>query len=135
MPECADDVAESKAMGQPLMVARRMILSPAALWKYYAGYAGKVAGESYPPDEDGTYKIVQYQPLGESFRTLVCCGLDGRLTRCRCMCGHLCMERFSRPGGLEDGTGDGGRQHVRAQAQREESVVAACIRRSPEQGK
>lgn len=56
---------ESKAMGQPLVLARRMILGPAALWKYYAGHAGKVAGESFPPDEDGTYKIVQYEPLGE----------------------------------------------------------------------
>lgn len=37
--------------------------------RYYAGYAGKVAGESYPPDEDGTYKIVQYEPLG------VCAGI------------------------------------------------------------
>jgi acyl-CoA reductase-like NAD-dependent aldehyde dehydrogenase len=52
-------------MGQPITLAKRMILGPAATWKYYAGYAGKVAGESYPPDEDGTYKIVQYEPLGE----------------------------------------------------------------------
>jgi aldehyde dehydrogenase (NAD+) len=44
-------------------------MGPVALWRYYAGYAGKVAGESYPPDEDGTYKIVQYEPLG------VCAGI------------------------------------------------------------
>lgn len=54
-------------MGQPITLAKRMILGPAATWRYYAGYAGKVAGESYPPDEDGTYKIVQYEPLGECF--------------------------------------------------------------------
>jgi aldehyde dehydrogenase (NAD+) len=54
-------------MGQPITLAKRMILSPAATWRYYAGHAGKVAGESYPPDEDGMYKIVQYEPLGESF--------------------------------------------------------------------
>jgi aldehyde dehydrogenase (NAD+) len=60
---------ESKAMGQPISVAKRMIMGPVALWRYYAGYAGKVAGESYPPDEDGTYKIVQYEPLG------VCAGI------------------------------------------------------------
>lgn len=53
-------------MGQPITLAKRMILGPAATWRYYAGYAGKVAGESYPPDEDGTYKIVQYEPLGKS---------------------------------------------------------------------
>ena len=57
---------ESRAMGQPITLAKRMILGPAATWRYYAGYAGKVAGESYPPDEDGTYKIVQYEPLGKS---------------------------------------------------------------------
>lgn len=60
---------ESSAMGQPISVAKKMILGPAALWRYYAGFAGKVAGESYPPDEDGTYKIVQYEPLG------VCAGI------------------------------------------------------------
>ncbi|KAF7191334.1 Aldehyde dehydrogenase [Pseudocercospora fuligena] len=60
---------ESAAMGQPVSVAKRMILGPVALWRYYAGYAGKIAGESFPPDEDGTYKIVQYEPLG------VCAGI------------------------------------------------------------
>ncbi|CAK1355356.1 unnamed protein product [Cercospora beticola] len=60
---------ESVAMGQPVSVAKRMILGPVALWRYYAGYSGKVAGESFPPDEDGTYKIVQYEPLG------VCAGI------------------------------------------------------------
>ncbi|KAK1018027.1 hypothetical protein LTR54_001873 [Friedmanniomyces endolithicus] len=60
---------ESTAMGQPISVAKKFILAPAMIWKYYAGYAGKVAGESFPPDEDGTYKIVQYEPLG------VCAGI------------------------------------------------------------
>lgn len=64
---------ESAAMGQPVSTARLMIKGPAALWRYYAGYAGKIAGESFPPDEDGTYKIVQYEPLG------VCAGI------CACM--------------------------------------------------
>ena len=67
----ADKLAEleSKAMGQPISVAKRMIAGPVALWRYYAGYSGKVAGESFPPDEDGIYKIVQYEPLG------VCAGI------------------------------------------------------------
>ncbi|KAK0939482.1 hypothetical protein LTR29_008978 [Friedmanniomyces endolithicus] len=60
---------ESTAMGQPISVAKKFILAPAMIWKYYAGFAGKVAGESFPPDEDGTYKIVQYEPLG------VCAGI------------------------------------------------------------
>lgn len=67
----ADRLAEleSNSMGQPISVAKRMLAGPIALWRYYAGYAGKVGGESYPPDEDGTYKIVQYEPLG------VCAGI------------------------------------------------------------
>lgn len=55
---------ESMAMGQPVSLAVRMIQGPAAIWRYYAGYAGKIAGESYPPEEDGTYKIVAYEPMG-----------------------------------------------------------------------
>lgn len=34
----------------------------------YAGYADKIAGESYK-EEDGFYKIVQYEPIG------VCAGI------------------------------------------------------------
>ena len=60
---------ESIAMGQPVSLAVRMIQGPAAIWRYYAGYAGKIAGESYPPEEDGTYKIVAYEPMG------VCAGI------------------------------------------------------------
>ncbi|EMC99656.1 hypothetical protein BAUCODRAFT_30030 [Baudoinia panamericana UAMH 10762] len=60
---------ESLAMGQPMSLAPLFVKSTVANWRYYAGLAGKVAGESYPPDEDGTYKIVQYEPLG------VCAGI------------------------------------------------------------
>ncbi|EMC95144.1 hypothetical protein BAUCODRAFT_527683 [Baudoinia panamericana UAMH 10762] len=38
------------------------------VYRYYAGWADKIAGESYS-DDDGTYKIVQYEPLG------VCAGI------------------------------------------------------------
>ena len=34
------------------------------LARFYAGFAGKIAGQSFPPDEDGMYKIVKYEPLG-----------------------------------------------------------------------
>lgn len=46
-------------MGQPITLAKRMILGPAATWRYYAGFAGKVAGESYPPDEDGIMRFAK----------------------------------------------------------------------------
>ena len=61
-----DDIAalEGVAMGQPISVTKKTILGAASLWRYYAGFAGKVKGESYPPNEDGYYKIVQYEPLG-----------------------------------------------------------------------
>jgi aldehyde dehydrogenase (NAD+) len=62
--------AESIAMGQPITVAKAMVVGPGAYYRYYAGYAGKIKGESYPPEGDGIYKIVQYEPLG------VCAGIS-----------------------------------------------------------
>ena len=61
---------ESQAMGQPISVATAFIKAPAGIWRYYAGFAGKIAGESYGPEFDGdSYKIVSYEPLG------VCAGI------------------------------------------------------------
>jgi aldehyde dehydrogenase (NAD+) len=40
----------------------------AATYRYYAGWADKVPGESYK-EEDGSYKILQYEPFG------VCAGI------------------------------------------------------------
>ena len=60
---------ESMAMGLPISVSTRLVHSPAAIWRYYAGFSDKLAGESYPPDGDGMYKIVAYEPLG------VCSGI------------------------------------------------------------
>ncbi|KAK5110014.1 hypothetical protein LTR62_006381 [Meristemomyces frigidus] len=76
---------ESAAMGQPVSVAKAFVMAAVGVWRYYAGFAGKVAGESFPPEAEyvpfgrqtgdihpvsvGTYKIVQYEPLG------VCAGI------------------------------------------------------------
>ena len=60
---------ESLAMGQPVTVAKGFVMGAAAFWRYYAGFADKIAGETYPPQGDGQYKIVQYEPLG------VCAGI------------------------------------------------------------
>ncbi|EXJ63692.1 hypothetical protein A1O7_00027 [Cladophialophora yegresii CBS 114405] len=60
---------ESICMGQPITLAKGFVHGPAATWRYYAGFAGKIAGESYPPEGDGSYKIVAYEPLG------VCAGI------------------------------------------------------------
>lgn len=43
--------------------------SDTSMNSFYAGFAGKVAGQSFPEDGDGTYKIVKYEPLG------VCSGI------------------------------------------------------------
>jgi len=61
---------ETVAMGQPISVSVNFVRGPAAIWRYYAGFAGKIQGESYPPEGDGTYKIVAYEPLG------VCAGIS-----------------------------------------------------------
>lgn len=60
---------ESQCMGVPINVAPAFFKGPLSVWRYYAGYAGKISGESYPPDGDGMYKIVAYEPLG------VCAGI------------------------------------------------------------
>ena len=60
---------ESICMGQPVSVATLFAQGPPGVWRYYAGFAGKIAGESYPPEGDGSYTIVAYEPLG------VCSGI------------------------------------------------------------
>jgi hypothetical protein len=122
-------------MGQPITLAKRMILGPAATWRYYAGYAGKVAGESYPPDEDGTYKIVQYEPLGKWFPTKVQLPMGACLetyirSSSRCLRRYLCLERLSCSCSLEDGTGHGCWQYFRPEVVREESVGFGGLRGS-----
>ena len=50
--------------GQPVTLAEGFVTVASAISRYYTGLAGKVAGESYPPEGDGSYKIVAYEPLG-----------------------------------------------------------------------
>ncbi|KAI9695144.1 MAG: hypothetical protein M1820_008850 [Bogoriella megaspora] len=59
---------ETQAMGAAFMITNIIATSVPDIFKYYAGWADKIAGEQYPPD-DGQYKIVSYQPLG------VCAGI------------------------------------------------------------
>lgn len=62
---------ESMAMGQPVTLANMMIKLPATTYRYYAGFANKIGGESFAPEFDGdSYKIVSYEPLG------VCAGIS-----------------------------------------------------------
>ena len=60
---------ESIAMGQPVALGGAFFKAPIGVWRYYAGFAGKISGESYTPDGDGMYKIVAYEPHG------VCAGI------------------------------------------------------------
>jgi aldehyde dehydrogenase (NAD+) len=66
----ADEIAtiEAASIGQPIAIAKMLVSACAATYRYYAGWADKIAGESYK-EEDGTYKILQYEPYG------VCAGI------------------------------------------------------------
>lgn len=57
--------AETAAMGVPSTHGNIVVRECAVpIWKYYAGWADKISGETFQPDGDGLYKIVQYEPLG-----------------------------------------------------------------------
>lgn len=60
---------ETISMGQPISTSRKFMEAVPAYWRYYAGYADKIGGESFPEDGDGRVKIVQYVPYG------VCAGI------------------------------------------------------------
>jgi aldehyde dehydrogenase (NAD+) len=66
----ADEIAaiEAASIGQPNGVAKFMTGVCASVYRYYAGWADKIAGESYKED-GGVYRIVQYEPFG------VCAGI------------------------------------------------------------
>ncbi|KAG4431548.1 hypothetical protein IFR05_012961 [Cadophora sp. M221] len=60
---------DSITMGAPTAIgAGFLIPAAAAAFRYYAGWADKIEGESFGAD-DGTYKIVRHEPLG------VCAGI------------------------------------------------------------
>ncbi|KAF2471223.1 aldehyde dehydrogenase [Lindgomyces ingoldianus] len=61
--------AEVKAMGQPSAIMQNFIVPAcAATWRYYAGWADKVEGQTFP-QEDGAWRMTQYEPFG------VCAGI------------------------------------------------------------
>ncbi|KAF2263938.1 aldehyde dehydrogenase [Lojkania enalia] len=68
--EHASEIAEceAKAMGQPINIATMVVGIVSAVFRYYAGWTDKLNGEQYP-EQDGMYKIVQYDPIG------VCAGI------------------------------------------------------------
>jgi aldehyde dehydrogenase (NAD+) len=59
---------EAASIGQPVFASKMLTAGCVATYRYYAGWADKVPGESYK-EEDGSYKIVQYEPYG------VCAGI------------------------------------------------------------
>lgn len=65
---------ETLSMGQPIGVAKKFTEAAPAYWRYYAGFADKIGGDSYPEDGDARIKIVQYMPYG------VCAGIGKSLT-------------------------------------------------------
>ena len=61
-------VAEAASWGQPVSTAKMLVGICAGVYRYYAGWTDKIAGESYK-EEGGAYRIVQYEPYG------VCAGI------------------------------------------------------------
>ncbi|KAJ5745468.1 aldehyde dehydrogenase [Penicillium odoratum] len=59
---------ESLASGRPISASKREISMVAGVFRYYAGWADKIKGDTFPPD-DGFYKFVTQEPLG------VCAGV------------------------------------------------------------
>ncbi|KAL7627812.1 hypothetical protein AAE478_002007 [Parahypoxylon ruwenzoriense] len=61
--------AESVAMGNPASAVQLMDIGHAVdVFRYYAGWADKLSGDSYPAD-DGCLRIVEHEPIG------VCAGI------------------------------------------------------------
>ncbi len=60
---------ESRCMGAPTFLARGLVDSQVASFRYYAGLVDKMPGENYPEDGDGLFKMIHYEPLG------VCAGI------------------------------------------------------------
>ena len=61
---------ETTNMGMPIMISRMIVGSHITSFRYYAGLADKVHGETYPEDGDGQLKMITYEPLG------VCAGIS-----------------------------------------------------------
>ncbi|KAL6706733.1 hypothetical protein ACN47E_005275 [Coniothyrium glycines] len=59
---------ETKSMGMPVSVTPFMYKIVSSFFRYMAGWTDKVPGEQWP-EQDGIYKIVQYEPIG------VCAGI------------------------------------------------------------
>ncbi|KAF2103934.1 aldehyde dehydrogenase [Rhizodiscina lignyota] len=59
---------ETVSMGVPVAIGGMLMPMVSAIFKYYAGWADKISGEA-PPTDDGTYKIMRYEPFG------VCAGI------------------------------------------------------------
>lgn len=59
---------ETAAMGAPISATRWIASTMSTWWRYYAGWTDKLGGESLV-DLDGTYRMIQYEPLG------VCAGI------------------------------------------------------------
>ena len=71
IPENVQEItkAEVQAMGQPAGIMSGWIVPAcASTWKYYAGWADKIEGQTYP-EEGGWWRMTSYEPFG------VCAGI------------------------------------------------------------
>ncbi|KAH9205874.1 aldehyde dehydrogenase [Leptodontidium sp. 2 PMI_412] len=51
-------------MGAPVHLAKWLVARHASDFRYYAGMIDKIAGETYPENGDGYFKMVNYEPMG-----------------------------------------------------------------------
>lgn len=51
---------ESKCMGCPILLAKRVAQQLPIRFRFYAGLIDKIQGQTYPEDGDGVFKMVQY---------------------------------------------------------------------------
>ncbi|KAM0546951.1 hypothetical protein ACHAPJ_010611 [Fusarium lateritium] len=61
---------ETTAMGMPCMLASQVVAMHYTSFRYYAGLADKIHGETYTEDGDGLLKLITYEPIG------VCAGIS-----------------------------------------------------------
>ncbi|KAG4432258.1 hypothetical protein IFR05_012264 [Cadophora sp. M221] len=76
---------ETVSMGQPISTSKKFMEAVPSYWRYYAGFADKIGGESFPEDGDGRIKFTQYMPYG------VCAGIGWITIIERVTQAHYCI--------------------------------------------
>ena len=104
---------ETISMGQPISTARKFMEAVPAYWRYYAGFADKIGGESFPEDGDARIKFTQSMPYG------VCAGIGRNIPpNVNKTSSYMCsiLERHPSHGCQETSSRCCGRKHFHLQS-------------------